>query len=64
MRWWGASPPARALYVSPRSAASGDKSCVGKAGVTLHRPGLYRGTSLIRNRQPVGSYSRTMPRLL
>jgi len=24
----------------------------------------YRGTSLIRNRHPVGPYSRTMPRLL
>ena len=26
--------------------------------------GVYRGTSLIRNRQPVGPYSRTMPTLL
>ena len=25
---------------------------------------VYRGTSLIRNRHPVGPYSRTMPRLL
>ena len=24
----------------------------------------YRGTSLIRNRVPLGPYSRTMPRLL
>jgi len=24
----------------------------------------YRGTSLVRNRHPVGPYSRTMPRLL
>ena len=24
----------------------------------------YRGTSLIRNRHPVGPYSRNMPRLL
>ena len=25
---------------------------------------LYRGTSLIRNRRPLGPYSRTMPRAL
>ena len=26
--------------------------------------GVYRGTSLIRNRPPLGPYSRTMPRAL
>ena len=26
--------------------------------------GVYRGTSLIRNRRPLGPYSRTMPRAI
>ena len=30
----------------------------------VEEEGLYRGTSLIRNRHPVGPYIRTIPRLL
>ena len=30
----------------------------------LNEQGAYRGTSLIRNRRPLGTYSRTMPRAL
>ena len=44
---------------------------VGLAEVTLHVhvqqqyfTGRYRGTSIIRNRRPLGPYSRTMPRAL
>ena len=38
----------------------------GPRGVRLmsHEAPLYRGTSLIRNRHPVGPYSRTLPKLL
>ena len=33
-------------------------------GPAEKRPRWYRGTSLIRNRRPLGPYSRTMPRAL
>jgi len=33
-------------------------------GGLLQQKGAYRGTSLIRNRHPIGPYSRAMPRLL
>jgi len=36
----------------------------GKTDFQFPVPGAYRGTSLIRNRHPVGPYSRTMSRLL
>ena len=37
-----------------------------KISVNVNEVGLdpYRGTSLIRNRTPLGPYSRTMPRAL
>jgi hypothetical protein len=31
---------------------------------TRERDTLYRGTSLIRNRSPLGPYSRTIPRVI
>ena len=39
-----------------------DSGLVGST--VLYRDDHYRGSSLIRNRHPVGPYSRTMPRLL
>jgi len=32
--------------------------------LNIHPIGTYRGTSLVRNRHPVGPYNRPMPRLL
>ena len=50
------------LYTHARIRAFGLSYVGGRRLVTTLLP--YRGTSLIRNRPPLGPYSRTMPRAL
>ena len=48
-----------------RVQGSGCKVCTAQHHAPRqHGPERYRGTSFIRNRHPVGPYSRTMPRVL
>ena len=54
---------ARAPVMTPEaSAPAGDATPAVEPEAALKPP--YRGTSLIRNRRPLGPYRRTMPRAL
>jgi len=46
--------------VKPAFANPHHPTCTNDHGASY----MYRGTSLIRNRRPLGSYSRTIPRAL
>jgi hypothetical protein len=54
--------PARAMHRSESNATS--VPCRVDAGVLARAPLGYKGTLLVRNRHPVGPYSRSMLRLL
>ena len=57
LKWRAVPSCADLVFVSLISWTSDDR------GSVVH-PKPYRGTTLIRNRTPLGPYSRTMPRAL
>jgi len=50
--------------VGKKTHQCSDREALGGGVEGVLRDKTYRGTSLIRNRHPVGPYSRTMPRLI